>query len=132
MNRGGRWRRRERAPETVALRRQDGGVACDRCRIASRTPARMRGLLGRRKLDAGEGMLIRPAPSIHTFFMLFSIDVVFLRRDGTVLKVRENVRPWRVAGCRGAHGVLELAAGETRRRSIRRGDRLERVDGAGS
>ena len=111
----------------MTLRRDDGGVVCERCRIADRPLPRMRGLLGWASLAAGEGMLLRPAPSIHTFFMRFPIDAVFLGRDGTILKLRENMRPWRAAGCAGAHATLELAAGEAQRRSLRAGDRLEAV-----
>jgi uncharacterized protein len=85
---------------------------------------RMKGLLGRSELPAGEGVLIRPAPSVHTFFMRFAIDVVFLSRDGEVLKVAHDVKPWRARSCRRAHAVLELAAGEARRRGVEVGDRL--------
>jgi uncharacterized protein len=115
---------------TVALRLRDGGIACERCRIADRMLSRMRGLLGRYSLTSGEGLLLRPAPSIHTFFMRFPVDAVFLDRDGAVLKVKSNLLPWRVAGCRGAHATLELAAGEAERREIRAGDRLETVGAA--
>ena len=108
----------------VALRRAGGAAVCDRCVVADRTLPRMKGLLGRRGLAAGEGMLIRPAPSIHTFFMRFPIDVVFLSRDGDVRKVAHNVRPWRIRSCRGAYAVLELAAGEAERRGIASGDQL--------
>jgi uncharacterized membrane protein (UPF0127 family) len=103
----------------------DGGrVVCERCTVADTMFTRMRGLLGRRELPAGEGMLIRPAPSVMTFFMLFPIDVVFLDRDGNVLKVREHMKPWRTASCRRAHMTLELAAGEAGRRGVAPGDRL--------
>ena len=70
-------------------------------------------------------MLIRPAPSIHTFFMRFSIDAVFLSRSGHVLKVASAVKPWRARFCRGAYAVLELGAGEAGRRAITIGDRLD-------
>jgi hypothetical protein len=85
----------------------------------------MRGLLGKRGLDSGEGLLIRPAPSIHTFFMRFPIDVVFLSRQGEVLKVAERVPPWRARSCRHSYAVLELAAGEAGRRGIAVGDRFD-------
>jgi uncharacterized membrane protein (UPF0127 family) len=85
----------------------------------------MRGLLGKRGLDSGEGLLIRPAPSVHTFFMRFPIDVVFLSRQGEVLKVAERVPPWRARSCRHSYAVLELAAGEAGRRGIALGDRLD-------
>jgi uncharacterized protein len=84
----------------------------------------MKGLLGRSSLPAGEGVLIRPAGSIHTFFMRFPIDAVFLTRDLEVVDVAADLRPWRLAGRRGAHAVLELPAGEAARRGIRRGERL--------
>jgi uncharacterized membrane protein (UPF0127 family) len=113
--------------KTITLRRQEGGMACERCRVADRLLPRMRGLLGRRGLANGEGLLLKPAPSVHTFFMRFPIDAVFLARDGSVLKVRSHLRPWRVAGARGAHATLELAAGEAARRGIDQGDRLELV-----
>jgi uncharacterized protein len=109
----------------VTLRRADGSVACERCTVAHRMWPRMRGLLGKRGLESGEGLLIRPAPSIHTFFMRFPIDVVFLSRQGEVLKVAERVPPWRARSCRHSYAVLELAAGEAGRRGIAVGDRLD-------
>jgi len=109
----------------VTLLRPDGTVACERCTVAHRMWPRMRGLLGKRRLDSGEGLLIRPAPSIHTFFMRFPIDVVFLSRQGEVLKVAERVPPWRARSCRHSYAVLELAAGEAGRRGIAVGDRLD-------
>jgi uncharacterized membrane protein (UPF0127 family) len=109
----------------VKLAREDGGVACERCLVAHTMLARMRGLLGKRGLGSAEGLLIRPAPSIHTFFMRFPIDVVFLSRQGEVLKVAERVPPWRARSCRHSYAVLELAAGEAERRGIAVGDRLD-------
>jgi uncharacterized membrane protein (UPF0127 family) len=108
----------------VSLFRGDGSIVCERCTMADRMLPRMKGLLGRSSLEPGEGMLIRPAPSIHTFFMRFPIDAVFLSRDGEVLKVAAHVRPWRTRSCRRAHAVLELGAGEAARRGIALGDRL--------
>jgi uncharacterized membrane protein (UPF0127 family) len=99
---------------------QDGRVVCEQVLVA----ARMRGLLGRADLPAGEGILLRPASSVHTFFMRFAIDVVFLDRDGVVLGVEAGLAPWRVAGRRGSKAVVELAAGESARRGIAVGDRL--------
>jgi uncharacterized protein len=101
-----------------------GTIVCERCVVADKMLTRMRGLLGRRELPAGEGMLLRPAPSVMTFFMRFPIDVVFLDRDGNVLKVREHMKPWRTAACRRAYMTLELAAGEAGRRGIAPGDLL--------
>jgi uncharacterized protein len=105
----------------------DGRVLCPRCRIAKDPWTRMRGLLGRRQLDDGEGILLRPASSVHTWFMLFAIDVVFLDRELSVLRVVSGLRPWRAAGRRGAAAVLELAAGECAARGVGVGDRLDWV-----
>lgn len=101
-----------------------GEVVCERTAIADRARSRMRGLLGRGSLPAGEGMLLQPAPSIHTAFMKFPIDVVFM--DGTlrVLKIVERMRPWRAASKRHSWAVLELSAGEIGRRHIAIGDQL--------
>ena len=105
--------------------RTDGTLVCSACAIADRPHTRMRGLLGRTALTAGEGLLIRPTSAIHTFFMRFAIDVVFIDRKGVVLEVVSGLRPWRFAGKRGARSVLELPAGEADARSIRPGDRLD-------
>ena len=110
---------------TVVLTGKDGSPVCERCVVADRMFSRMKGLLGRRSLPAGEGLLIRPAPSIHTFFMRFPIDVVFLSRAGEVMKISANVGPWRTRSCRRAHAVLELASGEAEKRGIATGDHLE-------
>jgi uncharacterized protein len=103
----------------------DGAVLCARCRIAKDPWARMRGLLGRRRLNEGEGILLRPASSVHTFFMLFPIDVVFLDRDLSVLRVVPAVPPWRAVWRTGAAAVLEIGAGECTARGVGVGDRLD-------
>jgi uncharacterized protein len=106
------------------LKRPDGTVACERCAVAETAPTRMRGLLGRTDLEDGEGLLIRPTNSVHMFFMRFAIDVVFLDRELVVRKVVETLRPWRLAGCRGARAALELPAGTAGRRGITVGEQL--------
>ncbi len=86
--------------------------------VADTPLARMRGLLARPPLRVGEAMLIRPCNMVHTIGMGYPIDVVFLRRDGTVLKVSPAVPPRRMRGHWRAHCVLELAAGEAARCAI--------------
>jgi uncharacterized membrane protein (UPF0127 family) len=113
----------------VVLTRDDGSVICERCVVADRMLPRMKGLLGKRELAAGEGLLIQPAPSIHTFFMRFPIDVVFLSKNGEVMKVAANVGAWRMRSCRRAFAVLELPAGEAERRGITVGDQVDRAKG---
>ena len=111
--------------KTVSLKTVDGEVVCERCLVADSPWSRMRGLLGRPGLESGEGLLLRPTGSVHTFFMRFAIDVVFLSRDGEVLKVARALPAWRTAGARRAKAALELAADEADRREIRVGTRLD-------
>jgi uncharacterized membrane protein (UPF0127 family) len=109
----------------------DGLVICERCEMPKSAFGRMRGLLGRSGLDPGDGMLIDSAPSVHMFFMRFPIDVVFLDRDWRVVGVRHGLRPWRVAGARGAVAALELPAGAASAAGIDEGDVLALDDGQG-
>jgi uncharacterized protein len=109
---------------TLTLRREDGRIVCERVIVADRAHRRMRGLLGRRRLSSGQGMVLRPAFAIHTHFMHFPIDVVFLDPDQVVIAIERNLRPWRTASCRGAREVVELAAGECERRGLEVGDRV--------
>ena len=113
----------------LRLERQDGSPVCERCLLAETPLTRLKGLLGRRELPGGEGLLLRPASSIHMFFMRFPIDAVWLDGDMNVLKVSSDVAPWKVAACKGAKGVVELSAGESDRRGVRAGDRLFLRDG---
>jgi hypothetical protein len=84
----------------------------------------MRGLLGRDELPRGEGIILRPAGSIHTFFMRFPIDVVFLDRDDRVVDVEPELVPWRTAKRSGAKTVIELPAGTTAEVGLQPGEQL--------
>lgn len=108
----------------VVLRREDGSIVCERCVLADTALMRMKGLLGRRDLPSGEGILLKPASSVHMAFMRFAIDAVFLDRELRVVKVAAGLKPWRMAGSRGAKAVLEIPAGEAARRGLSVGDRL--------
>jgi uncharacterized membrane protein (UPF0127 family)/CheY-like chemotaxis protein len=109
---------------TLTLRREDGRIVCERVVVADRAHRRMRGLLGRKYLRQGEGMVLRPGWSIHTAFMRFPIDAVFLDADQVVIKIEHEVGPWRTVSCRGAREVVELPAGECHRRGLEVGDRV--------
>ena len=110
--------------DVVRLTREDGCVVCEQLLVATRPLRRMRGLLGRRDLPQDEGILLRPAGSIHTFFMRFAIDAVFLDQELVVVGIEPQLAPWRTAGRRGAKSVVELASGECARRGLTVGDRL--------
>ena len=85
---------------------------------------RRKGLLGRTGLADGVAMVIAPTNAIHTFFMRFPIDVVFVRRDGGVLKVRHAMPAWRMAFAFRGFAVVELAGGAADRAGLQVGDRL--------
>ncbi len=93
--------------------------------VADRAATRRRGLLGRSNLPAGEGLWITPCESVHTFFMRFSIDLIYLDRARKVRKVRSSVPPWRISLCFSAHSVLELPSGTIQATKTKRGDQLE-------
>jgi uncharacterized protein len=106
----------------TAVHTDDGRVVCARCALATSFWTRFRGLMGRASLAPDEGMLFRPAGSIHMFFMRFPIDAVFCDRDLRVVKVVRGLRPWRTAAARGAKVVLELADGAAA--DLREGEQL--------
>ncbi|MDR1990386.1 MAG: DUF192 domain-containing protein [Acidobacteriaceae bacterium] len=86
--------------------------------------SRNRGLLGRNGLPSGTALLLAPTNAVHTCFMKFPIDIVFLSKDGTVTKVRAAVGPWRFAASWSAFATLELEAGACEGGRLVAGDRL--------
>jgi uncharacterized membrane protein (UPF0127 family) len=115
----------------ASLLDESGRVICERCEIATSLRSRTRGLLGRKGLAPGEGLLITRTSSIHTFFMAFPIDAVFLDRGLRVRKIAREIAPFRLAGRFGVAGsVLELASGEAARAGIEPGSRLSWHDGS--
>jgi uncharacterized membrane protein (UPF0127 family) len=107
--------------------RTEAAVA-ERVGLATAFWPRLKGLLGRRKLDADEGIYFPNCSSIHMLGMLFAIDVLYVDSEMKVLRVVENLRPWRLSMCVGARGVVELSSGVARARDVRVGDPL-RLDG---
>jgi uncharacterized membrane protein (UPF0127 family) len=98
--------------------------------VAADSTARRRGLLGRGGLDDGTALVLAPCSAIHTWFMRFPIDVVFVTRAGEVVAVRSGVRPWRIAVSPGAFAAIEVRAGAAARGGIRPGDHLLLEDAA--
>jgi uncharacterized membrane protein (UPF0127 family) len=89
--------------------------------------ARLVGLLGQRALPLNQALLITPCNNVHTFFMRFAIDVVFLDRAGMVLAIVPHLGPWRIAAARRAHACLELAAGGAARCGLTVGQSLPQL-----
>jgi uncharacterized membrane protein (UPF0127 family) len=97
-----------------------------RINIADTSLTRLIGLVGRRRLDAGCGLLIKPSSGIHTFGMLFPIDVVALSKNLQVLKLWHRLAPFRVTSIQlKTYCILELPAGQIRNCQIEIGDQLE-------
>ncbi len=82
-----------------------------RVETAFDSATRNKGLLGRDALAADTALILAPCNSIHTFFMRFPIDALFVARDGRVIKVRRAMPAWRIAIALRAYAVVELAAG---------------------
>jgi uncharacterized membrane protein (UPF0127 family) len=110
-------------PLALVNQRTDESLAeCVEVAVTSRD--RRKGLLGRSGLEAASALIIAPCFSIHTMFMRFAIDVVFVDEDGRVVKVVRDMTPWRIAVHPIAHAVVELPAGSLRGRQVNTGDRL--------
>jgi uncharacterized protein len=114
-------------PQVLNLTR--GNVLCERVEVADRILPRMRGAMGRASLPPGQGILLQPAPSIHTAFVRFEFDAVFLDGNLRVVRVVERLKPWRVVSARRGLSVLELAAGEITRRGVQVGDQIVVTEG---
>ena len=100
-----------------------------RVEVAHTDSTRMRGLMfRRRRLAHAEALWQRPSNGVHTFWMLFAIDVIFLDRELRIVKLVENMRPFRVTRPHlAARSVLEMSAHTISRAALKVGDQLEMV-----
>lgn len=103
---------------------QSGIPLGSRIEIANNFWSRFRGLLGRPRLEAGEGLLIAPCASIHCWGMKFAIDAIFLDREYRVVSIHPEMKPGAMASNRKARYVLELMAGEAARHGIEIGEQF--------
>jgi len=108
----------------MLMNARTGDAVAETVELADTRETRRRGLLGRKSFDASSAIILLPCFSVHTAFMKFAIDVVFIDRDGVVVHSVRNMTPWRTAGAWRAHAVVEFAAGAIAARDIRVGDRL--------
>lgn len=84
------------------------------------------GLIPKQLLKSGEGLVIKPCCSIHTFFMRFDIDVVFINKKGKVVAVYSDVKPFRILPIHiSSYFVLELCSGEIENKNIQKGDIIQ-------
>ena len=107
-----------------------GTVLGESVEIADTSEKRRVGLLNHTRLDPGSGLWILPCESVHTFFMKFPIDLVYLDKHRKVRKVRHAVPPWRLSACLTAHSILEFPAGTAKKSGTLPGDELsiEKLD----
>jgi uncharacterized membrane protein (UPF0127 family) len=91
---------------------------------ANTSEKRRTGLLKHESLPKGEALWIAPCEAVHSFWMKFAIDVIYLNKHKRVLKIRRNMVPWRISGCLTAHSVLEVPAGMAEETRTERGDQL--------
>ena len=92
---------------------------------ATTSKQRKTGLLKHERLPKGEGLWIAPCEAVHSFWMKFPIDVLYLNKKKKVLKIRHHMAPWRLSACLRAHSVLELPAGMAAETQTQPGDELE-------
>lgn len=98
-------------------------VLADKAEVADTFLKRLIGLLRRKSLSQGEALILIPSNSIHSFFMRFSIDVLFLDKSGRVIKALVSLRPWRLTKVYfKAHLTIELPAGTIEKTSTQEGD----------
>ena len=108
-----------------------GTVLATRARLASSFADRFMGLMLRARIEEGGGLLLTRSSSIHSWWMRFRFDAVFVDRDNRVTKVVPSMRQWWVAfGGRGAKDVIELPAGTAAATGTLPGDQLEYADPA--
>ena len=99
-------------------------VLGDAVELADTSETRRVGLLKHTRLEPGTGLWIVPCESVHTFFMKFPIDLVYLDKQRKVRKVRHAVPAWRLSACLSAHSILELPAGTAEKSGTLPGDEL--------
>ena len=93
--------------------------------LADNTWTRLRGLLGRPPLQPGQGLVIKPSTGIHTWFMGYPMDAVYVAKDGEVVACVEDMPPFRFGPVmRRCHLVVELPAGTIRHTGTAVGDHL--------
>ena len=108
----------------VLLNARTGIVLAHSLAAAFDSKNRRTGLLGQDRLEEGHALIIAPTNAVHTFFMRFAIDVVFVRKDGLVVRIHHAVKPWRIAGALRGHAAIELPAGTLANSDTVRGDQL--------
>lgn len=108
------------------VNKKNDKILADKLKRADSFFSRLKGLLGRNNLDEGEGLHIIPCESIHSCFMKFRFDAIFLNKKNKVVYLIENMPAWRFSKvCFSAHSVVELPSGVIKDTDTSVGDFLE-------
>ena len=100
-------------------------MVVDNLKVARTFKQRLLGLMWKSRLNSSEGLMLLGCNAIHTCFMRFAIDVVFMDIDHRVICIKEKIKPWRQSGfVRKAYIALELPEGTVDRKNISLGDIL--------
>lgn len=109
----------------LCVKNEEKFIVCENAYVANTFLSRLKGLMFKDDLQDNEGMLISPCSSIHTFFMKFAIDAIFLDKEFNVIKIYSNLKPWRMTSLVfGAYQVLEIKS-HTLKHALKVGDKIE-------
>ena len=109
--------------------KKEGEIIGNQIKIAHNFFQRLIGLLGRKNLKKGEGLLLIPCRQIHTFLMSFSLDVLFLNKQGEIVALFQEIAPGRKSPLvKESYQVLELPAGTIKLKNLKKGDYLEIIN----
>jgi uncharacterized protein len=112
------------APTLSLVNQRTDAALARHVEVAVTRRARRKGLLGRDGLGSSSALILAPCAAIHTMFMRFDIDAVFVDDDGRAVKVVRKLVPWRIAADPTAHAVVEMPAGSLDEMDVAIGDRL--------
>lgn len=107
------------------IKKADNSVIAEDVIIADTLFKRMKGLLGKKEFGKGQAIVLEPCNSIHTFFMRFPIDVLFLDKENKILKAVPSLEPFKLTRVYfSAARTVELSCGTIKSFSIKEGDSL--------
>lgn len=113
----------------VLINLHSGQTLADQLDIADQFWTRFKGLMFTKSLPVGNGLMIKPCQSIHTFFMRYAIDVIYLDGENNVIEASGHVEPGKMGKMvRGAQIVIELPSGTIEKTKTKPGDRLQLND----
>jgi uncharacterized membrane protein (UPF0127 family) len=118
------WLPQEGTQRVTLVNERTGYAVASSVELALTRRARRVGLLGQTSLDPTVALVLAPCFMIHTAFMRFPIDVLFVNRNGYAVRLVHGMRPWRMTASAGAYAAIELAAGVLERGGVAVGDRF--------